>query len=142
MEWWLWLAGGMALVVAELVTPSGFFIIFFGLGALTVGVLAAVDLVSALWLQGLLFTVLSAGYLLIFRGRLQDRFQAPPPLAMDSLVGILAVVQEPLAPGAVGRVEVRGAAWSARNTGTTTLEPGQRCKVITVDGLLLTVAPE
>jgi len=35
MEWWLWLAGGLALVVAELVTPSGFFIIFFGLGALT-----------------------------------------------------------------------------------------------------------
>ena len=50
MEWWMWLAGGLALVVAELATPSGFFIIFFGLGALTVGVLGglgmAVDILA------------------------------------------------------------------------------------------------
>ena len=138
----MWLAGGLALVVAELATPSGFFILFFGIGAITVGVLAAVGVLNTLWLQGLLFPVLSVAYLLIFRGKLQDKFQMPPPPNMDSFVGMLAVVKEPLAPGAVGRVEVRGSAWSARNTGTVALEPGQRCKVVTVDGLLLTVTPE
>ena len=59
MQWWLWLAVGLALIVAELVTPSGFFIIFFGLGALAVGVLAAVGVVTTLWLQGLLFIALT-----------------------------------------------------------------------------------
>ena len=39
----MWLAGGLGLVVLELVTPSGFFILFFGLSALTVGVLARLD---------------------------------------------------------------------------------------------------
>lgn len=142
MEWWLWLAGGLALVVFELATPSGFFILFFGLGALTVGVLASLGVVNSPWLQWLLFTVTSVAYLLIFRDRLQSRFQMPPPPNVDSLVGVLAVARERLTPGVVGRVEVRGSPFSARNTSDATLDAGQRCKVVSVDGLLLTVVPE
>ena len=92
MNWWLWLAGGLALVVAELVTPSGFFIIFFGLGALTVGVLATLEILTSGWMQWLVFTVLSVAYLLLFRGRFQARFEMPPPPNVDSLVGGLAVM--------------------------------------------------
>ncbi len=142
MEWWLWLAGGLALVVAELATPSGFFILFFGLGALTVGVLASLGVVDSPWLQWLLFTVLSVVYLMIFRGRLQSRFQMPAPPNVDSLVGVLAVARERLSPGLVGRVEVRGAPFSGRNTSDSILEAGQRCKVVSVEGLLLAVVPE
>ncbi len=142
MEWWLWLAGGLTLVVVELVTPSGFFIIFFGIGALAVGALARLGIVESLGMQGLLFTVLSVAALLVFRGRLQTTFQAPPPPDIDSFVGVLAVVQESLPPGSVGRVEVRGASWSARNTSTVTLTTGQRARVAGIDGLLLTVVPE
>ena len=142
MEWWLWLAVGLALVVAELITPSGFFIIFFGLGALSVGMLARIGLLEAIWLQWLLFSILSIVYLLVFRGRLQARVEIPPPPKIDSLVGVLAIVQERLSPGVVGRVEVRGSSWSARNTSDVTLDVGQRARVATVDGLLLTVVPE
>jgi hypothetical protein len=142
MEWWLWLAGGLALVVAELATPSGFFIIFFGLAALTVGLLAGTAVVSSPWVQWLLFSVLSVIYLVVFRGRLQARVQIPPPPNVDSLVGVLAVVQERLQPGVVGKVEVRGSSWSARNTSDVTLDPGQRARVAAVDGLTLTVVPE
>ncbi len=142
MEWWLWLAGGLVLVVAELVTPSGFFIIFFGIGALAVGGLAAVGAVQSGWMQGLLFSVFSVASLLVFRGRLQTTFQAPPPPNIDSFVGALAVVQESLPPGSVGRVEVRGASWSARNTSDVTLTPGQRARVAGIDGLLLAIVPE
>ncbi len=142
MAWWLWIAGGLVLIIFEAVTPSGFFVIFFGIGALTVGGLALAGVVaSAVW-QGLLFTVLSVTYLLLFRRRVQARVHMPPPPDVDSLIGTLAVVRERLAPGVVGRVEVRGAAWSARNTSAVTIESGQRCKVISVDGLLLTVVPE
>ena len=142
MNWWLWLAGGLALIVAELVTPSGFFIIFFGIGALTVGVLARLGVVTDLAMQVLAFSVLSVLSLVLFRGRLQHKVQIPPPPTVDSLVGVLAVVQERLSPGVVGRVEVRGATWSARNTSTVTLDPGQRARVAGVDGLTLTVVPE
>ena len=138
----MWFAGGLVLMVAELATPSGFFIMFFGLGALTVGVLARVGLAQAGWAQWLLFTLLSLGYLLLFRGKLQARFQAPPPPDVDSLVGVLAVPQGLIEPGAVGRVEVRGSTWSARNAAAIAIASGQRCTVVSVDGLLLTVRPE
>jgi membrane protein implicated in regulation of membrane protease activity len=55
---------------------------------------------------------------------------------------VLAVVQEPIMPGVVGRVEVRGSAWSARNASAVSLSPGQRARVAGIDGLLLTVVPE
>ena len=94
MEWWLWLAGGLALVVAELATPSGFFIIFFGVGALAVGVLKAFQLVDSLTAELLLFSVLSIVSLVLFRGFLQSKVQNPPSSNVDSFVGVVAVVQE------------------------------------------------
>ena len=138
----MWLAGGLVLVVAELVTPSGFFIIFFGIGALTVGLLAAAELVTSQWLQWLLFSLFSIAYLALFRGRLQSKVQMPPPASVDSLVGVLAIVQERLLPGVVGKVEVRGSIWSARNTSSVILDPGPRARVAAVDGLTLTIVPE
>lgn len=142
MDWWLWLLGGLALVVAELATPSGFFIIFFGAGALTVGVLKAFGIVDSLTTELLLFSVLSVVYVVLFRNLLHSRVQIPPPPKVDSLVGVLAIVQESLSPGVVGKVEVRGATWSARNTSDVTLSPGQRARVASVDGLTLAVVPE
>jgi membrane protein implicated in regulation of membrane protease activity len=142
MDWWMWLAGGLVLMVAELATPSGFFIMFFGLGALSVGVLSRLGVVDAPWAQWLLFTALSLAYLLLFRGKLQQRVQVPPQAAVDSLVGVLAVPQSVIEPGAVGRVEVRGSTWSARNGAPAPIHGGQRCTVVSVDGLLLTVRPE
>ena len=138
----MWLALGLALVVAELATPSGFFIIFFGIAALTVGVLSGLELAGTTWVQWSLFSVLSIAYVLIFRGRLQAKVQIPPSTNVDSLIGVLAIVQERLLPGVVGRVEVRGSMWSARNTSDVTLDAGQRARVATVDGLTLTVVPE
>ena len=39
--WWHWLVLGLLLVVVELVSAGGFYIIFFGVGALIVGLLSA-----------------------------------------------------------------------------------------------------
>lgn len=142
MEWWLWIALGLALTVAELATPSGFFIIFFGLAALTVGILSGLDLAGGTWVQWLLFSVLSIGYILVFRGRLQAKVALPESRDVDTLVGDLAIVQERLPPGVVGKVEVRGSMWSARNTSSVTLDAGQRARVAAVHGLTLTVVPE
>jgi membrane protein implicated in regulation of membrane protease activity len=142
MDWWMWIAGGLALVVAELATPSGFFIIFFGLSALTVGLLAGLQVITSAWAQWLAFTVLSVSYIVLFRRRLESQVQIPPPSNVDSLIGVLAIVQERLLPGVVGKVEVRGSMWSARNTSNVTLDAGQRARVAAVDGLTLGVVPE
>ena len=142
MVWWMWLAGGLVLLVFELVTPSGFFVMFFGISALAVGVLARLGLASPP-LQWLLFTVLSIAGLVLFCRRLQayaDHQPEGPPV--DSLIGALATPVVAIPPGKVGKVEVRGTQWTARNEATVTVEAGQRCRVARVDGLELGIAPE
>jgi membrane protein implicated in regulation of membrane protease activity len=137
----MWLAGGLVLLVIELVTPSGFFVMFFGLGALTVGILQRLGLTGAAWTDWLIFSVTSIVYLLLFRGRLQERLEQPT-VHVDTIVGELAIPKERIAPGDVGRVELRGAVWNARNESASALEPGQRCRVARIDGLMVSVQPE
>jgi len=143
MEWWMWLAGGFVLLVAELVTPSGFFIMFFGVGAMLTGVAASVGAVTAPAAQWFLFTVISVLSLLLFRGKIQARVEhSGPMLPVDSLVGEVALPVEAMAPGTVGRVTLRGSSWEARNEGDTPLGANQRCRVTRVSGLQLGVVAE
>ena len=71
MPWWMWLAGGFVLLLVELATPSGFFIMFFGVGAILTGVLTSLNLLSGAVPQWFTFTVLSVLALLLqgFGGR-------------------------------------------------------------------------
>jgi inner membrane protein len=141
VAWWLWLAVGLGLLVVELVTPSGFYLMFFGLGAATVGLLTALGLTGDARSQWLVFTLVSVLYVLLFRGRLLHR-NRPQARDLDPLVGELAVPQERIPPNGVGRVELRGTIWSARNDTAAPIEPGQRCRVMRMDGLLVFVQPE
>lgn len=138
----MWLAGGFVLLVAELVTPSGFFIMFFGVGAILTGVAASVGAVSAPAAQWLVFTVISVLSLLLFRGKIQARVEPGTRPPVDSLVGEIAIPVETMAPGAVGRVALRGSNWEARNEGDTALGANQRCRVTRVSGLQLGVVAE
>jgi membrane protein implicated in regulation of membrane protease activity len=99
-------------------------------------------LVTSVPLQFLWFSLLSVAALAFLRGRVQSRLKTPPSSTVDSLVGVVAMVQERMAPRAIGRVEVRGSMWAARNTSDVTLDPGQRALVAAVDGLTLGVVPE
>ena len=137
----MWLAGGLVLLLIELATPSGFFVMFFGLGAVTVGVLQALGLLTTAVPQWFVFTALSIIYLLLFRGRMQRGIDRAPA-NIDTLVGELAIPRERILPGQVGRVDLRGALWNARNDAARLIEPGQRCRVTAVDGLTIYVQPE
>lgn len=140
--WWHWLVLGLLLTAGELATPGGFYILFFGLGAVATGLLALAG-VSDTSVQGFLFIVLSVTALVVFRGRLLKIFQHDPQApAVDAVVGEIATTAGSLAPGAIGKVELRGTSWSARNTSAVALAPGARCRVTAVDGLLLLVGPE
>ena len=49
---------------------------------------------------------------------------------------------EEIGPGAVGRAELRGTVWTARNRDTAPLARGQRCTVVDVDRLTIFVKAE
>lgn len=141
--WWHWLVLGLVLVVAEMASAGGFYIIFFGIGAVIVGLLSLLGLGGPSWAEVLLFAGLSVAGLMLFRRRFLQWFQVDPQLPpVDALVGEIGHVSEDLPPGAVGRVELRGSAWSARNTSSMPMSRGTRCRVVRVDGLMLFVEPE
>jgi membrane protein implicated in regulation of membrane protease activity len=143
MHWWHWLAIGLILVALELAASGGFYVIFFGVAALAIGGLHALDLAGPLWWQLLLFSILSVGSLLLFRSPLMHWLQLDTPgVDVDSLVGDTAIPLDDIAPGAVGRAELRGTVWTARNPGAATLARGQRCVVVSVDRLTIVITPE
>jgi inner membrane protein len=141
--WWHWLVLGLLLVLAELAAAGGFYIIFFGIAALIIGVLDGFGVAGPLWFQLLSFSVLAVAMLAVFRSRLLKLFQADPQAPqVDALVGEIGTAEEYLEPGRVGRVELRGTAWSARNTTAEALHRGTRIRVVRVEGLMLLVEPE
>ena len=138
MDWWFWVLAGFGLLALELASPGGFYLFFFGCGALAVGLLTALDWVGPLWLQGVLFTVLSLFSVLFFRPPLVKKMQAGSGDAqIDSLVGERALVRDEIAPNGFGKAELRGTTWNARNAGETPVGSDQSCRVEKVDGLTL-----
>ena len=141
--WWHWLAVGLVLVLLELAAPGGFYVIFFGLAAMVVGLLLLFDAAGPLWMQLLLFSVLSAVFLAVFRNPIMRRLKFDRGTDdVDSLTGEPAKALEDFGPGEPGRVELRGSAWSARNGGTLPIARGARLRVVGVDRLTVIVIPE
>ena len=142
MEWWIWILLGLLLLVAELVTPGGFYFIFFGVGAIAVGVLAGFNAAGPLWFQFISFSALSLLALGLFRERLLRLTRGGSRQRVDSLIGETAVAVDEISLNGFGKVEMRGTSWSARNVGDQPLKRGERAKVERVEGLTLIVRPE
>jgi membrane protein implicated in regulation of membrane protease activity len=139
MVWWAWIVLGLVLLALELASPGDFYFLFFGLSAALVGLFALLGLGEPYWVQWLFFSVLSLGAVFLLRKPLIERTRGGPAQDMDSLVGNLAHALAEIAPGAEGKVELRGAGWEARNTGPEPLARGQECVVEKVEGLVLSV---
>jgi membrane protein implicated in regulation of membrane protease activity len=144
MVWRHWMVLGLFLTALELVAPGSFFIIFFGIAALIVGLLDLWGLAGPVWVQWLLFSIISVLALLVFRNPLLRLVRADQPNAslVDALITETAHALEDIPPDEFGRVELRGTAWSAKNVATQVIVKGQRCTVQRVDGLKLYVLPE
>jgi hypothetical protein len=110
MIWWYWMLIGLVLLGAEMLTPGGFYILFFGLAALIVGSLTGLGFTQAEWIQWLLFSALAILSLLVFRGPLlawiKTRDKEMP--TVDSMVGESAILLEDLVPGGTVKAALRG----------------------------------
>jgi membrane protein implicated in regulation of membrane protease activity len=143
MLWWAWLLVGFLLVAAELLTPGGFYLLFFGLGGIAVGLLGLAGVALPAWGQWLLFSGLSIVATLVFRKPLLERLQKRMPEQRgEELQGEIATPVEAILPGAVGKAELRGTSWNAKNTASRPLAAGERCRVAGMDGLQLLLEPE
>jgi membrane protein implicated in regulation of membrane protease activity len=139
MTWWLWVLLGLVLMVGEVLTPGGFYIVFFGCGAVITGVAKLLGL-NSLAGEGLVFVISSVALLMLFRNRLLERFKtSPKDLPLDNLAQEIAVALEEIPGGAIGKVELRGTSWTAQNLSEEPIALKRRCKVERTEGLTLFV---
>ena len=138
---WLWLIGGIVLLIAELIAP-GFFLVFIGGAAVATG-LAALLLPLSLPLQLAIFAVLAFLAVRIGGRRAYSmRYEhSSDPFLNDRvkrMLGTVVVATQPI-DSRGGRVRVGDSEWSARGGPA---QPGDRVRIVDVDGNCLKVEPE
>lgn len=141
MAWWIWILIGFAFFIAEALTAGTLVVGFFGMGAIAVGFLVLMGVGGPAWVQFLLFTGISLAALAIFRQPLVRRLrgESDGDSELDTLVGENGSATSVLEPGGLGKIELRGTSWSARNVGDEPLAAGDRVIVTAVRGLTLEV---
>jgi membrane protein implicated in regulation of membrane protease activity len=130
------------LLLAELVTPGGFYILFFGLGGIAVGLLSVFEAAGPIWFQIVLFSIISVFSLWFFREKLLELTRGPSMDRVATYIGETAVVLDDISVNGIGKAEMRGTPWNTRNVSGRPLARGERCKVERVEGLTIFVRAE
>jgi membrane protein implicated in regulation of membrane protease activity len=142
MAWWQWIALGSVLLGAEMIVDAEFYLIFLGVSALIVGGIGLSPLEVPFWGQCLLFSGFAVASLVFFRGRVYGKIRGRGRDREEGVTGEVAIAQEAIEAGGVGRVELRGTVWTARNEGSEMLTVGARARVESMSGLTLQVRAE
>ncbi len=142
MAWWFWIVLGAVLLAAEVIISADFYLVFFGIAGLVVGLLAVFGVALPVWGQWLLFAGLAIAGLVIYRGRWKKKLLTADREMLPELEGEFGVAREDIAAGARGRVDLRGSAWDAQNVGAGAIAAAERCVVVRVDGLTVHVRSE
>jgi len=132
---------GVGLLALELKIPSG----VLGVGgtiALIVGSIMVTGTVPgvSVGLGFILPSAIAFAAIFLFLGRLALASQRrPPSTGIDAMIGAEGEARDVIGPNAPGYVFVRGELWRAISR--TPVTPGQRVRVLEVNGLTLTVEP-
>ena len=142
----IWFLIGLGLIVSEFMLP-GIILVFFGMGAWTAAITSWLGLTLGWPSQLLVFAVSSVVYLVLLRRWFQARFMGfegdhqNPSDNIDEFRGQIVTVMEEINPETgSGKVEFKGASWSARSEVLISIQ--QRARVIGVDSITLLVEPE
>jgi membrane protein implicated in regulation of membrane protease activity len=141
----IWFLAGLALLIFEFTVP-GVILVFFGAGAWIAALTTWMGLTDGWTSQLLVFAVSSVVLLIFLRRRLRTRFfghssEVQNPLEnLDEFKDQVVIVTEEIDPDSGGKVEFKGADWSARCD--TALSAGARAVIQSADGITLLVRPE
>ncbi len=140
-EWWHWVVLGLCLAMVELAVPA-FFIIWFGIGAIGVGIalLAAPDLAVAT--QMLIWTGLSSVLVGVWFRYLKPRTVTAVGTSAASVSGEVGVLVADISPETRGQVRfqkpVLGSdVWECY--ADSKIKAGERVRVIVVEGNFIKV---
>ncbi|MGE5493559.1 MAG: NfeD family protein [Actinomycetota bacterium] len=143
LEWWHWVVGGIALILAELAIPA-FFIIWFGLGALLVGLLTLVAPDMSTNAQLSLWAVASVAMVILwFRIFKPGYHKTRIGTAGGEAIGEIGLLVGAVAPFEKGRVRFQRPVLGAEEwacLAEAAIPAGERVKVVAIEGSFLKVA--
>lgn len=141
-EWWMWIVGGIALMLAELAIPA-FFVIWFGLGALLVGLLLLVAPELSLTSQLALWTAASLAMVALwFKVFKQSFTRTRVGTADGEVIGEIGLLATAVAPFARGKVRFQRPVLGSDEwvcLADEAIAAGERVKVVAVEGSFLKV---
>lgn len=143
LEWWHWAVGGIVLILLELAIPA-FFVIWFGLGALLVALVALLAGELSLTTQLALWMLASiAMTVLWFRVFDRRRHKTLVGTAAGEVIGEVGLLVGAIEPYGRGKVRfqrpILGAdEWSC--LAETAIPAGERVRVVAIEGSFLKVA--
>ena len=138
--WWHWVVIGLILVGAEMLVPA-FYLIWFGLGALFLGLILAV-VPMPMTAQLLVWTVLSSGLVLLWFRFLKPRTMTQAGQA-DAILGEVGLLTRAVAPYERGEVRFQKPIAGAESwpcIADETIAAGSRVKVVSVEGNLFKIS--
>lgn len=135
LQWWIWLVLGFGLILLELVL-STFFIIWFGIGAVAVGVIAGLwpglSLASELIIWVVLSSLTVALWFKVFKPRKGDnRWTA------DEVIGEVGLLVAPVSEFQKGRVRFQkpilgNEEWIC--IASVDIAAGERVRILAIEG--------
>jgi len=135
MQWWIWLVFGIGLILLELVLPT-FFIIWFGIGAVLVSLIALAAPALQLDMQVLLWVLFSSVttflWFRLFKRKLPDvRWTA------DSVIGEVGLLTGSVSPFQKGRVRFQkpllgNEEWTC--VADSDIPAGERVRLVAIEG--------
>jgi len=145
IDWWYWVVGGLALVLAEL-TMATFYIIWFGLGSILVGLVAWVAPGLSATVQITLWIVASVAmavaWFRVFRHGLDRTRSGTADGDAIGEVGLLVSAVEPFAKRKVRfqRPLLGSDEWVC--LADEAIAAGERVRVVSVEGSFVKVAKQ
>lgn len=142
-EWWTWIVGGIALILAELALAS-FFVIWFGLGALLVGLLMLLVPALSPTAQLATWTLASLAMVVLwFRVFKQNLHKTKVGMAEGEVLGEIGLLVNAVAPFERGKVRFQRPVLGSEEwvcLADAAIAAGERVKVVAVEGSYLKVS--
>ena len=135
-EWWHWMVLGMCLAMAELAVPA-FFIVWFGIGAIGVGLALLIAPEISVALQVLLWAGLSSVLVVFWFRYLKPRTMTAVGTSAANVTGEVGVLVSDLCPNSRGQVRfqkpVLGSdSWECY--ADAKIKAGERVRIVVVEG--------
>ncbi len=135
-EWWHWMVLGMCLAMAELAVPA-FFIVWFGIGAIGVGLALLIAPEMSVATQVLLWAGLSSVLVVFWFRYLKPRTMTAVGTSAANVTGEVGVLVSDLCPNSRGQVRfqkpVLGSdSWECY--ADAKIKAGERVRIVVVEG--------